>query len=81
MPIEDWTAILSRAFNRLHHAMEDHHPLHINAYAATSPAEFFAVSSEYFFTAPGTLNRYYPELYCQLKAYYRQHTLERFRVA
>lgn len=78
MPIKEWTAILSRVFDRLRHTMEDHHTPHINAYAATSPAELFAVASEYFFTAPEILNKYYPELYSQLMAYFRQNTLERF---
>ncbi len=44
----------------------------INPYAATSPAEFFAVASEYFFTAPGVLKNCCPGVYRQLAQLYRQ---------
>lgn len=43
----------------------------INPYAATSPAEFFAVCSEYFFTAPGILKTCYPSVHRQLTFFYR----------
>jgi Mlc titration factor MtfA (ptsG expression regulator) len=46
----------------------------INSYAATSPAEFFAVASEYFFTAPAILKNCYPGVYRQLTLFYRQAT-------
>lgn len=48
----------------------------INPYAATSPAEFFAVSCEYFFTAPDILKDYYPGVHRQLEIFYR-HAPER----
>ena len=44
----------------------------INPYAATSPAEFFAVVSEYFFTAPEVLKNCCPGVYRQLTLFYRQ---------
>ncbi|MDQ6967655.1 MAG: zinc-dependent peptidase [Mariprofundaceae bacterium] len=75
MPIMDWTTALSEAFEHLRCSVEHHYRPHINAYAATNPAEFFAVICEYFFTAPEILNMYCPEVYCQLKAYFRQDTL------
>ncbi len=79
MPVADWTAALSEAFEHLRCNVEHHHRPHINAYAATNPAEFFAVICEYFFTAPGILHRYCPEVYRQLKAYFRQDALERYQ--
>ncbi len=79
MPIMDWTTALSEAFEHLRCNVEHHRRSHMNAYAATNPAEFFAVICEYFFTAPEVLHRYCPEVYCQLKAYFRQDTLERYR--
>ena len=79
MPVADWTATLSEAFEHLRCNVEHHHRPHINAYAATNPAEFFAVICEYFFTAPGILHRYCPEVYRQLKVYFRQDTLERYQ--
>jgi len=44
----------------------------INPYAATSPAEFFAVASEYFFTAPDILKNRCPGVYRQLMLFYSQ---------
>jgi Mlc titration factor MtfA (ptsG expression regulator) len=36
------------------------------------PGEFFAIASESFFAAPAALRRRYPELYEELRAFYRQ---------
>ncbi len=47
----------------------------INPYAATSPAEFFAVSSEYFFTAPDILKSCYPGVHRQLTLFYSPVTV------
>ncbi len=47
----------------------------INPYAATSPAEFFAVLTEVFFETPHVLNAEYPAIYRQLQQFYRQHPL------
>jgi Mlc titration factor MtfA (ptsG expression regulator) len=39
-------------------------------YAATNPAEFFAVISEVFFEQPDLFNQQHPALYQQLKSFY-----------
>jgi MtfA peptidase len=44
----------------------------IDSYAAHSPPEFFAVTSEYYFLAPGHLNAIYPGVYAALDAFYRK---------
>ena len=44
----------------------------IDAYGATNPAEFFAVATETFFEKPRQLQSRHPELYDQLKGFYRQ---------
>ena len=49
--------------------------LPLDAYAATDPAEFFAVSSEAFFVAPEPLKAAMPEWYSLLSQYYRQDPL------
>ena len=49
----------------------------INPYAATQPAEFFAVLSEVFFETPAVLHRQYPEVYTQMHQFYRQDPLVR----
>lgn len=72
-----WTAVLQAAFNRLQHQLErDQEPL-IDPYAADSPAEFFAVVSEYFFEAPDDLAEFDTALYEQLRQFYRQDPLRR----
>jgi Mlc titration factor MtfA (ptsG expression regulator) len=48
----------------------------IDPYAAQSPAEFFAVVSEYFFMLPLHLQKYYPGVYGELRKYYRQDPLD-----
>jgi Mlc titration factor MtfA (ptsG expression regulator) len=76
MTISEWTDSLSRAYEKLSHRVETHHAK-INAYAATNPAEFFAVMCEYFFTAPELLIEHYPKVYQQLKTYFSLDTLNR----
>ena len=49
--------------------------LPMDPYAATDPAEFFAVASEAFFVAPSRLAQAYPEVYRLLTRYYRQNPL------
>jgi Mlc titration factor MtfA (ptsG expression regulator) len=39
-------------------------------YAATNPAEFFAVATEAFFEKPRQLKEHRPELYAELSKYY-----------
>jgi len=78
MPLEKWTAALSRAYERLQHQVEHGHAC-MNPYAATNPAEFFAVASEYFFTAPHLFRERCGEVYEQLRAYYRQDPASRMK--
>lgn len=50
-------------------------PPMLDPYAATHPAEFFAVASETFFMSPQVLHHIYPEVYALLAAYFRQDPL------
>jgi len=47
---------------------------HIDDYAYTNEAEYFAVLSEYFFENPGLLEKRNPELYQMLRKMYHQDT-------
>ena len=47
---------------------------HINPYAYTNEAEYFAVLTEYFFEAPGVLEKKNPKLYAMLEKIFRQDT-------
>ncbi|HYD79692.1 MAG TPA: M90 family metallopeptidase [Paucimonas sp.] len=49
--------------------------LPLDPYAASNPAEFFAVASEAFFLTPEYLAEDYPDVYRLLACYYRQETL------
>lgn len=79
MSIPQWSKTLGDAYQQLVQRVEHHHHACINPYAATSPAEFFAVVSEYFFCAPETLHNHFAEVYQQLQLYYRQDPLLRQR--
>ena len=77
MDIAAWSTSLSAAYETLVRQVQHHHRVCINPYAATSPAEFFAVISEYFFCAPELLQPHFADVYRQLRLYYRQDPLQR----
>ncbi len=70
--LKEWKTTFQHAYFHLIERMEHHHKPCINAYGASSPIEFFAVVSEYFFTAPQHLKQCYPRVYNELKLFYRQ---------
>ena len=67
-----WAESLSEAYDALRLQVAMGEPVFINPYAATSPAEFFAVLSEVFFTAPDILKNRCPSVHKQLTLFYRQ---------
>ena len=69
---KEWTDSLSQAYNKLVTQIENTQRTAINEYAATNPAEFFSVTSEYFFTAPDALKECCPKVYKQLVLFYKQ---------
>jgi len=73
---QQWTDAFSDAFEHLQRQLKHHHP-DINSYAATNPAEFFAVVSEYFFTDPQLLKQHFPTVYDQLVLFYLQNPIQR----
>ncbi|MBU0809047.1 zinc-dependent peptidase [Pseudomonas sp. MIL19] len=81
MHIEAWTNAMQSAFDQLN-AELDANPgreTAIDPYAAENPAEFFAVTSEYFFSAPDQLAESFPAVYAQLALFYRQDPLARLQ--
>ncbi|MCO2047786.1 zinc-dependent peptidase [Pseudomonas aeruginosa] len=81
MRIGDWASAMQAAYDEMN-ALLDRDPdaqTAIDPYAAEDPAEFFAVTSEYFFTAPDLLHEAYPAVYRQLQLFYRQDPLQRLR--
>lgn len=73
MDASQWTEAFGHAFEDFR---RHPHP-GIDDYAATDPAEFFAVISELFFERPRVLHGHYPRVYFQLKQFYRQDPLAR----
>jgi Mlc titration factor MtfA (ptsG expression regulator) len=67
-----WSDIFYEAYDELCMQLKSGESAYINHYAATSPAEFFAVLSEYFFTAPDILKKFSPKVYEQVALFYRQ---------
>ncbi|MBN2872201.1 MAG: zinc-dependent peptidase [Halothiobacillaceae bacterium] len=72
-----WTADFQAAFDRLAAVVDAGDEPLIDPYAATNPAEFFAVLSEYFFRLPEVLSDFDPSLYRHLARFYAQDPLAR----
>lgn len=70
-----WAAVLGSEFAALQQRLAQGEDGLIEAYAATDPAEFFAVVSELFFERPAALAAAHPALYGELKGYYRSDPL------
>ncbi|KTD36045.1 Protein MtfA [Legionella nautarum] len=75
MSTERWSEVFNQAYLDLEQRLEQNSPIPIDAYAATSPSEFFAVFSELFFKNPAILKDYYPEVFILLSQFYRQNPL------
>jgi Mlc titration factor MtfA (ptsG expression regulator) len=75
MSRERWAEVLSVAYDALCQQVAAGESACIDPYAATSPAEFFAVLSEYFFTAPDILKNCCPAVHQQLTLFYRMPAL------
>jgi len=68
---QTWARVMNQEFDALRARLARAQPSLIEPYAATSPAEFFAVATELFFEKPVALATEWPELYEQLKRCYR----------
>jgi Mlc titration factor MtfA (ptsG expression regulator) len=67
-----WLETTGEEYRRLCHECAHHHHTLIDCYGATSPAEFFAVSTEAFFTRAHAFKHRHPQLYAVLQEVYRQ---------
>lgn len=72
-----WRRAFSNAYADLQWQAQQGHVGPIDAYAAESPAECFAVLSECFFELPHVLKRIYPAVYTELCVFYRQNPASR----
>ncbi len=67
-----WGQVLHAAYAALCQDVERGRFNVLDPYAATNPAEFFAVVTECFFECPRDLKQAHPDLYEVFRAYYRQ---------
>ncbi|VXC81673.1 Protein MtfA [Pseudomonas sp. 8Z] len=81
MRVQDWAQAMQSAYDVLNAELDAAPDAEtaIDPYAAEDPAEFFAVTSEYFFSAPDLLADAFPEVYRQLALFYRQDSLARLQ--
>lgn len=73
----EWQRVMTRAFEQLQAQVARRAPSVLRPYAATKPAEFFAVATEVFFEQPRTLEQGLPDVYDLLRRYYRQDPARR----
>jgi len=67
-----WARILGREYDALRRDTDARRATVLDKYGATAPEEFFAVATECFFENPRQLRERHPELYVELREYYRQ---------
>jgi Mlc titration factor MtfA (ptsG expression regulator) len=67
----EWAHVLGEEYGALGERLSRGLATDIDAYGATSPAEFFAVVSEHFFEGPAALRKTHPALYDELVSFYR----------
>ena len=67
-----WVKAFEDAYQGFCDAVERERETWLDPYAAEHPSEFFAVISEAFFKDPAETRRRYPEVFDQLRLFYRQ---------
>ncbi|VAW97518.1 hypothetical protein MNBD_GAMMA23-958 [hydrothermal vent metagenome] len=77
MNTTEWVKSFSDGFDHFQLQCSLGKSIGIDCYAASAPAEFFAVLSEVFFECPHLIKQHYNEIYDLLRQYYRQDTLTR----
>jgi Mlc titration factor MtfA (ptsG expression regulator) len=65
-----WRRVFDAEYNRLHRQLAQGESPLLGSYAATNPAEFFAVATEVFFEQPRLLADDSPALFAELAAFY-----------
>lgn len=73
-----WARAFGREYNALVNDLRWGRPTLLGAYAATNPAEFFAVATERFFERPWDMKARHPELYEQMKGFFKQDPAARY---
>lgn len=71
-----WAKAFRADYDALQANLQKGEPGVLGAYAATNPAEFFAVATECFFERPHDLRANHPQLYQELRHFFRQDPCE-----
>ena len=66
-----WSRVLGQEYGALQERLQSRETSVLDPYAATDPAEFFAVCSEVFFEQPRHMAAEHPALYGELSRFYR----------
>ncbi len=78
-----WSKVFSKAFDTLKDQLNmgetSQRAELLGTYALTNEAEFFAVCSERFFETPQAFKAYFPNIYQELKLFYKLDTQQLFR--
>jgi Mlc titration factor MtfA (ptsG expression regulator) len=72
----NWALTFDREFRRLRTEAAQGLPTLLDQYGTKDPAEFFAVTTEAFFTQPAALKEKHSALYEELKLYYQQDPVQ-----
>jgi Mlc titration factor MtfA (ptsG expression regulator) len=72
MDVAAWNAAFTQAYEGFCDAVERGKDTWLDPYAAEHPSEFYAVISEAFFEQPAEVRRRYPDVFDQLRLFYRQ---------
>jgi Mlc titration factor MtfA (ptsG expression regulator) len=72
MRVAEWVAAFDAAYDDLCEQLDRGEEPWLDPYAAEDPSEFFAVCAEMFFDVPLELRAEYPDVYDQLRRYFRQ---------
>jgi Mlc titration factor MtfA (ptsG expression regulator) len=72
MDAREWHRVFTEAYEGFCDAVDRGKDTWLDPYAAEHPSEFFAVVSEAFFTDAAETRRRYPDVYEQLRLFYRQ---------
>ena len=70
--LAEWGRVLAEEFTRAQEGLESDDEPALDDYAATNRAEYFAVATEAFFEEPERLRQRLPEVYEQLRRFYRR---------
>ncbi|UCG59495.1 MAG: zinc-dependent peptidase [Phycisphaerales bacterium] len=71
-----WARVLSKEYEALQRKNRKHRRAVMSKYGSTNPAEFFAVATETFFEKPKQMKRKHPELYDELRNYFKLDPVE-----